>query len=72
MDETKSGPVEESGTKTGIGGYPYLECPYCERGTRPEAVNADGSVRYRCSNSDFHPDFRPRSWTVLEDGSLKE
>lgn len=57
--------------------FPELECPCCNKLTKPFKVNSDGSVRYVCTNKNNH-EFSSWSYlqnckfTIMEDGSLKE
>lgn len=56
--------------------FDSLECPRCDKLTKPKHVNADGSVRYECTNYKGHECCQgdlgaKEAWTIMEDGSMK-
>lgn len=53
--------------------FPALECPSCDRGTKPRSVNNDGSVTYTCeAKNHLATHGHPMTWRIAEDGSFLE
>lgn len=51
--------------------YPSLECPLCERMTKPRSLNQDGSVTYSCPPDHVSHGNR-YTWRITVDGDLVE
>lgn len=49
--------------------YPALECPICDRLTKPMSLNKDGSVTYSCQADYVHHGNR-YTWRITVDGDL--
>lgn len=51
--------------------YPALECPLCDRLTKPRSLNKDGSVTYSCPADHVHHGNR-YTWRITVDGALMD
>jgi hypothetical protein len=51
-----------------IDAYPSLECPICEKMTKPERLNKDGTIAYSCGAVSKHSDFSKHTWKITPDG----
>lgn len=49
--------------------YPPLECPKCERLCKPQRLNQDRSVTYRCP-PDHLTHGNGYTWRIAQDGTL--